>query len=465
MGSRARDANPLAFEELEFDELADVAVKPYLPTPSRDEIVPRFTLQLCHGGEALDEDDAKVLRDYKTLCDALLPGLRYRSHLYKLLHSDPSVVLREHDDVIGGATFRLVRCSAPGLRPRAKSLLIMDVVALAVDQQPGVCGQGFGTRIVNYMKALLAATAAADSDCAGGIMITQADEGGAARQFWARQRLRATPQAVRLLRAMHVARAREANHVVYLHVIPMILCLPPQAQAARKLQCAPSASARAQYGAVARASPGGPRHTRHTPHVRVKLKGALTLLPPIEKPREASSSRRGEVSAPAGRKQSAAALARAAAAAAEAEERAFAARCASCGEGGGELFECHVCGRAYHYGACAGAPAKVAKAEATRVRARAAERASEASAASAALGVLRETEWQRCYACDEHVAGHGLPAAQAKMLELLERLVGAFDASPASNAPLGPPGMLQPSPERASAVAEVKPPAPKRHRI
>ena len=49
--------------------------------------------------------------------------------------------------------------------------------------------------------------------------------------------------------------------------------------------------------------------------------------------------------------------------------------------------------------------------------------------------------------------GAPLTAAQAKMLDLLERLVGAFDASPASQAPLGPPGLLQPSPERASAVA------------
>ena len=113
------------------------------------------------------------LRQFKALCDRLLPGLRTHSHLcaadarstphtspsvraphthiifwahlttrYTLIHlcdRTHSVTLSEHGEVIGGATFRLIQATnAP--------VLLLEVLLLAVEQRTGVCGRGHGTR-------------------------------------------------------------------------------------------------------------------------------------------------------------------------------------------------------------------------------------------------------------------------------------------------------------------------------
>ena len=52
------------------------------------------------------------LRQFKSLCDRLLPGLRTQSHLYKLIHvchRTHTITLSEFGEVIGGATFRLIQ--------------------------------------------------------------------------------------------------------------------------------------------------------------------------------------------------------------------------------------------------------------------------------------------------------------------------------------------------------------------
>ena len=64
-----------------------------------------------------------------------------------------------------------------------------------------MCGKGHGTRLVNYLKASLVA-AAHSLHCAA-LLLTQADSGGPARHFWARQRLRATPQSLLLVKALY----------------------------------------------------------------------------------------------------------------------------------------------------------------------------------------------------------------------------------------------------------------------
>ena len=83
---------------------------------------------------ALRQQRTGELREYKALCDRLLPGLRTQSHLYNLLRSSLcySATICEHGIVVGGASFRLIH-AAHG------ALVILDVLTLAVDQQPGVC--------------------------------------------------------------------------------------------------------------------------------------------------------------------------------------------------------------------------------------------------------------------------------------------------------------------------------------
>jgi len=45
---------------------------------------------------------------------------------------------------IGGVTFRMYRAG--------NDALILDVLTLAMKQQRGICGNGYGTRMVNFLK-------------------------------------------------------------------------------------------------------------------------------------------------------------------------------------------------------------------------------------------------------------------------------------------------------------------------
>eukprot|EP01043_Picozoa_sp_COSAG02_P013226 COSAG02_NODE_525_length_20713_cov_5.808286_18_plen_101_part_00 len=51
------------------------------------------------------------------------------------------------DKVIGGSTFRLFRSG--------QDALVLDVLTLAVRQEPKICGRGYGTMMVNVLKALV----------------------------------------------------------------------------------------------------------------------------------------------------------------------------------------------------------------------------------------------------------------------------------------------------------------------
>ena len=203
------------------------------------------------------------LREYKSLCEVLLPGLRTQSHLAQLIQRCPwsvSVVLREHGVVIGGTTFRVIRSQSP-------PVLLLDVLLLAVDPRPGVCGHGWGTRLVNYMKAVVLHLA--NREKAAAMLLCQADvAGGVANQFWARQRLRATPQAAEVLRALHMW---DAANDLYAHSIPMACWLQPGASVKAAESARAQESATVQYLLPFKS-------TRHTPSVRRHVLESAVLV-------------------------------------------------------------------------------------------------------------------------------------------------------------------------------------------
>mmetsp|Transcript_17918 Transcript_17918/g.58996 ORF Transcript_17918/g.58996 Transcript_17918/m.58996 type:complete len:181 (-) Transcript_17918:390-932(-) len=106
--------------------------------------------------------------------------------------------------------------------------------------------------------------------------MTQSDAGGgAARRFWARQRLRASPQATLLLAALH---RWDATNEVYHEAVPMLSWLLPAQSDVHMIQARESAEAQRQATAQQQALY---RATRHTRRVSVRLRGAMLLLPPI----------------------------------------------------------------------------------------------------------------------------------------------------------------------------------------
>eukprot|EP01043_Picozoa_sp_COSAG02_P009458 COSAG02_NODE_321_length_24780_cov_11.623962_12_plen_414_part_00 len=120
-----------------------------------------------------------MLGAYKTLASELLPSLRGRCHLHNLTFSKSNTTLvmvsasipqlcldsgqqikdqsfscmdlcdlqTDGDKVIGGATFRLFRSG--------QDALVLDVLTLAVRQESKICGRGYGTMMVNVLKALV----------------------------------------------------------------------------------------------------------------------------------------------------------------------------------------------------------------------------------------------------------------------------------------------------------------------
>lgn len=131
------------------------------------------------------------------------------------------------------------------------------MLTLAVAQLPGVCGQGFGTRLVNLMKTLLqqqgraleakrmanrgeTSKAAAGGKAVAGsqeakgrgvsivppgnqvrcFMLTQADEGPKALNFWLKQKLSEGESAKHVLQTIHAADPKK--NVWYDHATPML---------------------------------------------------------------------------------------------------------------------------------------------------------------------------------------------------------------------------------------------------
>ena len=324
---------PFTYVDIDPESVGQDLPDPYAFLPKVDDfgLAPRHTVELLRPGRGDSAPSPKTpgtprggggvsseLREYKSLCELLLPGLRTHSHLAQLIQRCPwsvSVVLREHGVVIGGTTFRVIRSQSP-------PVLFLDVLLLAVDPRPGVCGHGWGTRLVNYLKAVVLHIASREK--AAAMMLCQADvAGGVANQFWARQRLRATPQAAEVLRALHMW---DAANDLYAHSIPMACWLQPGASVKAGESARAQESATVQYLLPFKS-------TRHTPTVRVKMRGAITLLPPIEAaPEESSAQQLGQQTYKAG----SAALARI-------------CNCRKCGRGG-HVLECRACCGAFHAG-------------------------------------------------------------------------------------------------------------------
>ena len=121
-----------------------------------------FSLLPAASAAGISTADGRVLRGWKRLCDELLPELRARGHLYNLLYrhkTNCSLVLTHAGTVVGGTTLRMILDRTDG-RSGGGCVVLDDVLTLAVDQRRGVCGHGHGTRLVNGLKALLAARAA-----------------------------------------------------------------------------------------------------------------------------------------------------------------------------------------------------------------------------------------------------------------------------------------------------------------
>ena len=304
-----------------------------LPKPDPKHVgPPTYTLKL------IQKNDTKLLETYKQLVDRLLPGMRTRTRKHHLIHAPNtmSIALLEHGDVIGGATFRIAK---------ANKLIVLDILILVVAQYIGVCGRGHGTRIVNYLKVLGFEIAKRENHSSLTIL-TQADSGRMARMFWARQGLRANPHALQLVHALF---EWDRSFEVYAHSVPMLAWLDPDSN---WTLVDATLSARAQQMAVPRGD--SYRHTRHTPHVQVRLRGCVTLLPPIQP--EAAALEMDEVSSRTvlhtlPRVMCEAPL--------ETEESAAPISCDHCGQTKDDhsvsIVECYACGKHLHR-SCMGYP-------------------------------------------------------------------------------------------------------------
>ena len=136
-----------------------------------------FSLLPAASAAGISTADGRVLRGWKRLCDELLPELRARVHLYNLLYrhkTNCSLVLMHAGTVVGGTTFRMILDRTDGRS--CGGCIVLDVLTLAVDQRRGVCGHGHGTRLVNGLKALLAARAAS-MRATSAVLLAQADLG------------------------------------------------------------------------------------------------------------------------------------------------------------------------------------------------------------------------------------------------------------------------------------------------
>ena len=149
----------------------------FVPDTEEEDGLPQFELVLHHPersastsvanrsasvGVPADRAQFQVdaLRQFKALCDRLLPGLRTQSHLYTLIHlcdRTHTVTLSEFGEVIGGATFRIIQGTEAAARRCCCSRSFCS---------PSSSASAFAAaaaRIINYLKSLAIAIAAVAS--------------------------------------------------------------------------------------------------------------------------------------------------------------------------------------------------------------------------------------------------------------------------------------------------------------
>ena len=146
--------------------------------------------------------------------------------------------------------------------------VILDVLTLCTKQCKGVCGLGYGTRMVNFLKMyLLGEGRKIQAEHPTGLLpvkcffLTQADDGPKALNFWLKQTLTQGVVAKKAMEAMHEANPKQ--NVWYNNAIPMMCELNSQtlrveeSQSERAQNVPEESSARAAASASATPEDGG----------------------------------------------------------------------------------------------------------------------------------------------------------------------------------------------------------------
>ena len=88
---------------------------------------------------------------------------------------------QESKTVVGGCTCRPLRTGT--------NFVVVDVLVMVVAQKAEICGRGHGTRLINFVKHHFMQEAQKTPDVQGSFIVTQADIGPSAVNFWKKQRL------------------------------------------------------------------------------------------------------------------------------------------------------------------------------------------------------------------------------------------------------------------------------------
>jgi hypothetical protein len=181
-------------------------------------------LRMVQGCSARDggacEDVLAQLAAFKRIADDLLPAMRRDAHLHHLIFSRHGYSLLllhtpqsagEEEEVVGGATFRVLRVD---------DTLVLDVLVLVVEQRASICRRGLGTALVERLSELIAKEASARG-VTRWHLLTQSDNGDKASAFWRKQGLQSGALSDKLLARMHDALPKLVG--VYEASTPMVV--------------------------------------------------------------------------------------------------------------------------------------------------------------------------------------------------------------------------------------------------
>lgn len=172
--------------------------------------------------KAVSQQDIALLKQYKSICDDVLPGMRARSHLHNIIFRDKdtcTALLVDNNSsinpriasVVGGSTFRLIRTGS--------RYTILEILTMVVAPRMKKRGRGLGTRITNALKFLTVQTTRLRRDY-GSFILTQADNTTIAINFWKRQLLELNDSAAMVVAALN--RIDPKKHHSYESAFPML---------------------------------------------------------------------------------------------------------------------------------------------------------------------------------------------------------------------------------------------------
>ena len=135
-----------------------------------DDMNDNFTIHPCNA------ETKSYAAEYESIVSDELPNM-------KLGEEDDTLtlVLCQGDSVLAGITFRVIK-----IIPN----IVFHILAIAVRSYPGVCGQGHGTRLVNYVKKMCGRFVSSRR-----FILAQVDISKAATNFWKKMKLRACTHA------------------------------------------------------------------------------------------------------------------------------------------------------------------------------------------------------------------------------------------------------------------------------